>query len=91
MKHVYMEGEEYVKIAIGLGLNIRSLGKFLRIGERTSYRYAYGAIIPPPTADLLRALNSGKITMPELESLRFKNEKPAPKKAAKKKRPAKKK
>lgn len=82
-----MTNEEYCEIVFALGKNLQSMGKFLRLGQRTTYRYAYDptAKIPSPTADLLRLLKAGRITFEQIEKVRPAVAKPAKKKAAAKK------
>lgn len=87
MANIYMTNEEYVELTFELGKNLRSMGIFLRIGQRTSYRYAHeGVKIPGPTADLLRLLKANKVTFDQIEKVR-----PPAVKTARKKPTAKKK
>lgn len=67
-----MSGQEYHDITFALDKNLRSMGLFLRINPRTSYRYAYeeGMEIPGPIADLLRLLQAGVVTFEQIEKLR---------------------
>lgn len=80
----FMTGKEYYDITFGLGKNLRSMGMFLRIGQRTSYRYAYdeSVKIPGPTADLLRLLKANKVTFEQIEKVRPASVKPVRKKTA---------
>lgn len=68
---LFMTGEEFRECLGKIGFSIHAAGNWLRIGQKTVYRYAYdGVKIPSTTADLLRALATGKLTLEQVESLR---------------------
>lgn len=68
----FMTGEEYVEIVFALGENLQSVGRRLRLSQRSTYRYAYDPAvkIPGPTADILRLLKAGVITFEQIEKVR---------------------
>lgn len=63
-----MSPDEYQSILDKLELTQVGMAALLKLGDRTSRRYASGdAEIPTPTAKLLRLMVSGKISIGQVE------------------------
>lgn len=64
-----MEPDEFRQALAELNLSQHALGKWFKIGKRTSQGYALGERpVPGPTAILLRLMMAGKVSTKDIEA-----------------------